>query len=176
MKIQFYENENEVEIELDDWTLGTLSASPEHEHPEEPETLDDGIELLAAPNEQCIEIKLGSMDIPEIKTDICWIRIGPIRTKVPCIKTRTCRKTLFADICVSNDISSDLRNILISCAKSAFGGAAIIAVIASPALYVPAFKVTLLACLASKGADAALRNIKVGLKTRKKCGSWKRRV
>lgn len=171
-------NENMVFFPQNGELLSVLALPmddyPAQESLQEDATLEDGVIYEAQPQEVCHEIKLGSMHVPEVKTDTCWLKIGPMKTKVPCVKTRTSEVALYASVCLPQSAGDRAVDMVKSCALTSIGGAAL-AAIANPAAALPAFKTAFIACLTAKGADFA-KQVSVGLHTKKKPGPWHRRV
>lgn len=113
------------------------------------------------------KVEVGHIDgVPETKIE--WE--GDF-IKYPVLYTRTSKLTAYAEFAAPglDEIWGDIT----SCATGAAAAATLVAIIASPAAALPAFKAAFLACLEAKIGDRA-KDVSVALSTQQESGDWHR--
>jgi hypothetical protein len=141
-----------------------------------PPVFDEGVEVEAGADEICTKVKIASLKgVPEFKSDMCMTKVGFIKTKLPCVLTRTSNKVIYASLCYPKVHEKELADAARDCAIGAAGAATVTSFIATPAAALPAFKAAFMACLKVKAGTLASK-VKVGLHSESEHGSWKRRV
>lgn len=113
------------------------------------------------------KVEIGHINgVPEVKIEWegKWI-------KYPVLYQRTSKLTAYAEFAAPS--LSDIWGDVTSCAAGAAVTATLVAIIASPAAALPAFKAAFMACLVPKIGDRA-KEISVALSTRQEHGDWHR--
>ncbi len=184
IKVEYITNEGYVEEELQ-----LEDANNEESNEElvwdEPDTFNRvnksmfAIETtLAALGSECKRFKIASTsNWPETKTEMVnrCVKIpfnGKACTKVPKVYRRTCKKTVFAEVCYPSNFSDSIKKDIEKCATGAAVAAVAAAIATGASGALPVFELAFKGCLAAKIGDK-INQVKFSVKSEKECSSWK---
>jgi hypothetical protein len=155
----------------------SLTGPRNEDEPQKPTPVRGGTKVPEEPGEKsCRKIELGAIDgLPEFKTEWEMQQIGPWKTEVPVVYTRTSHAVAYVEACAPKNLLEQGMSAVEGCAKTAAAAVTIAVILAGPEAAQPAFQATFMPCLEAK-APALAAQIEIYIKTDQQASEWRRRT